>query len=390
MSFIDGVIENRDRLDKITDRAAREMARALEDARQEAIKRVKERIKKYEKDGKIADSLRARKELKSANADIQDALDEALGLTTRTLKAAKREAFKKSFADTIVNVEAATGDEVSLGGSFNQVFRKALARSESKPVLGVKDDKAFEGVRKWSEKKLRSTFTEAIARGDGADTLARKISDITGVGQRAATRIARTNMTAVMNDAQKAVYDENSDVIRGYRWNATLDGRTSLICATLHGKEWRIGEDPPGPPAHPNCRSVLIPVFKDEELQAEIDADEQRVRNIGGKGTQLIDGETTFEEWLDRQSKDDRVEFIGSEIRETLWDKGYVKFEELVKPDLTPRTDEEAVQLALAKDPSNRELRGIADEMEVKKKKLADIRREERSLARKQEFDQGE
>lgn len=381
MPFVDAVLENRDKLDKITDRAAREMAKRLEAARKDALAE----LRKIELKGQAL--AQARKQVMGKLADITDLMKGSLRETTATLKAAKKTSLKLSMVEAATSLENATGKDVSFGGSFGQVFKQALKKSQQKKVLGVKEDKAFEGVSKWQEIKLRDAFTDAIAKGSSIDDLAKEITYVTEVSQRAATRIARTHMTSVMNDAHKDVYDANGDILKGYEWNATLDGRTSLICATLHGKFWPIGSQPPGPPAHPNCRSVLMPVLKDSEGIPDAG---QRVRNLDGKGTTVIDGETTFDDWLMDQNKDDRIEFIGSEVREDLWHSGKISFEDLVKPDLTPRTDKEAIELALAKNPADSELKALAKEHGVKQRKLKNINKEMRKLENEQEFDAGE
>ena len=44
-------------------------------------------------------------------------------------------------------------------------------------------------------------------------------------------------------------------------WEATLDNRTTALCQGRHGRRWGDGWFVP-PPAHYNCRSVLIRVPK--------------------------------------------------------------------------------------------------------------------------------
>lgn len=387
-SFIDKVLARREKLDALTDKAARSMANIIDRARKDAIKEVKKKLQQFQKEGQLEKSAAMQRVLKSTLADFKDTMAGVYADTQTILKEAKKTAFKLSFADTASSLKA-LDKEASLGSSFNQIFKEALAQSNRRTVLGVAPDNQFNGVRGWTEKQVRDVFTKAVVSGDSIEGIAGELDRITGVGERAATRIARTNMTAVMNDAHKAVYEANDDVIEGYMWNATLDGRTSLICATLHGRVWKIGEEPPGPPAHPNCRSVLTPVFKDKDVQALLDQDEQRVRNLDGKGTTLISGEVTFEDWLADQPKAGRIEFVGSEVKERLWYNGNVTFQELVKPDLSVRSDYEVIQLALAKSPSNKELQRLAAEESVRTKKLSNIRKEDKRLQNAQDFDPG-
>jgi len=51
--------------------------------------------------------------------------------------------------------------------------------------------------------------------------------------------------------------------ITGYRYNAILDAKTTLLCETLHGTVRIKYTDLPIPPLHWNCRSIIIPVIGD-------------------------------------------------------------------------------------------------------------------------------
>jgi SPP1 gp7 family putative phage head morphogenesis protein len=67
---------------------------------------------------------------------------------------------------------------------------------------------------------------------------------------------------------------QDLDKIRGWISIAVLDNRTSPICMGLHNrfyskKEYSQRSDIPNlPPRHPNCRSIVITVFKDHNITA--------------------------------------------------------------------------------------------------------------------------
>jgi hypothetical protein len=91
----------------------------------------------------------------------------------------------------------------------------------------------------------------------------------------------RRNMLAVLgagiththNSVSEKIWDRNADLFKMLQWVSVLDGRTSRICAARDGKFAPLGKnkvpaglpllDPPSarPPAHPNCRSIVVPVF---------------------------------------------------------------------------------------------------------------------------------
>ncbi len=77
--------------------------------------------------------------------------------------------------------------------------------------------------------------------------------------------IVRTNTTEALNEGRKAmVFDpEVEDFVPYLMWSSILDGRTSPYCEHMDGKIFRKGEVM-APPAHYNCRSVIVPVTNPE------------------------------------------------------------------------------------------------------------------------------
>lgn len=95
-------------------------------------------------------------------------------------------------------------------------------------------------------------------------TRARGYKDgILDVCRRDAEAIARTAVANVSNTARAATFSENSDVVKGWRYVATLDARTTPICMSLDGQTFDIGEGAARrPPQHFNCRSTMAPITK--------------------------------------------------------------------------------------------------------------------------------
>lgn len=80
------------------------------------------------------------------------------------------------------------------------------------------------------------------------------------ISKRRASRIVRTAVNHTAARARVALIEANADVYSRYEWIATLDQRTSDICRDLNGKKYKAGSGGPLPPAHPNCRSTILPV----------------------------------------------------------------------------------------------------------------------------------
>lgn len=94
--------------------------------------------------------------------------------------------------------------------------------------------------------------------------------------------------------AQATVLDNvantNLDDLRGLRWTSVLDGKTSAICRARSGEVYQPFEGP-RPPAHYNCRSIMVPVFTG--------------------GGEVI--EPSYEQWLKRQPRKFVQEVIGKQ-----------------------------------------------------------------------------
>ncbi len=203
---------------------------------------------------------------------------------------------------------------------------------------------------------------------------------VLNVSRSSASMIARTITNGVSNEARLATLDENEDVIDGIQFLATLDGRTSFVCASLDGKIWRNNErdQVKRPPLHPNCRSTLIPYIELRDRDGNIIEDttdraaasedfvqkakeryeanhpgkkwddlaastrdkyyykEQEIydANNGGRGASWnhVPASTTFKDYLESQPEDFQRSWLG-EKRFELYKEGKLKFENLVNPD---------------------------------------------------------
>ena len=152
----------------------------------------------------------------------------------------------------------------------------------------------------------------------------------TSLARTQVAALTRTAVTQITNDASNRVYQLNDDVIRGYQYVATLDGRTSIICGRLDGRTFSLNSEfQPRPPQHFNCRSTTIPVVK--SAGQLMDTDSRRIRkrnlaNITAARRASINGavpaRTTYAEWLTTQPNEIRLNLLGSQARVNLFNQG--------------------------------------------------------------------
>lgn len=80
-------------------------------------------------------------------------------------------------------------------------------------------------------------------------------------------RVIRTETTRLYNYA--LLYETAElDTVAGYRYEVVVDPRTSEICRPLAGKVVRKDQVRFVPPLHPNCRTVLVPLFEHQLADA--------------------------------------------------------------------------------------------------------------------------
>jgi SPP1 gp7 family putative phage head morphogenesis protein len=121
--------------------------------------------------------------------------------------------------------------------------------------------------------------------------------------------VVRTSIQQVANAASTQVYQANGDITKKYRYLATLDSRTSAICRSLDGKEFKYGEGPM-PPVHFNCRSTTIPIVDYRALGLRPPEEVIGPARRAAEGGQ-VSADTNYGQWLQRQSKEYQAEVLG-------------------------------------------------------------------------------
>jgi SPP1 gp7 family putative phage head morphogenesis protein len=145
--------------------------------------------------------------------------------------------------------------------------------------------------------------------------------------RRNAETIARTGWQHVANTSRLATWNANSDVVSGYEFLATLDGKTTQVCRSLDGRKFKLNEGPI-PPMHPRCRSTTI-----AEINPNLGLD---FLDKGATRSSLdgyIDADITYYEWLKGQNPEFIKEAIGKS-RSELFIKGGLTAEEFGRLNL--------------------------------------------------------
>jgi SPP1 gp7 family putative phage head morphogenesis protein len=175
----------------------------------------------------------------------------------------------------------------------------------------------------WAEGRTNQQIMQTI-RG----TRANKYKDgILETSRRNAQAITRTGVQHVAASSRMSFFEQNSDVITGYRWVSTLDSKTTIVCRSLDGREFKMGGGPV-PPKHINCRSAIVPTL-DKKLG--LDFLEEGATRSSAKG--YVPAGTSYYEWLKDQPKEFQKQALGA-TRATLFQKGGLSAEEFAKLNL--------------------------------------------------------
>jgi SPP1 gp7 family putative phage head morphogenesis protein len=183
--------------------------------------------------------------------------------------------------------KAFRGIAVDQAERFSQVVRQGLLTGETTPDIA----KRLIGSLQFGEEAR--TVRQLVAAGGQA----------TAVADNQIITLVRTSINQVANTASQQVYEANQDITKKYRYVATLDTRTSAICAALDGREFEYGKGPM-PPQHFNCRSTTVPIIDPDILPPSTTA--TRASKDG-----QVPINQSYGQWLHNQPRSVQAEALG-------------------------------------------------------------------------------
>jgi len=216
----------------------------------------------------------------------------------------------------------------------------AVKAAKDLPLLGNSMTKYVDDIAPATFSMLMSEITDGTMATESEVEIARRIKGTAaqkfkdgGIGRikNKVERTVRTTINHIANSSRDETYRSNG--VKKVMWRSTLDGRTSKICASRDGKIYP-ADSGARPPAHPNCRSVMLPYLgtKPQGLRPYV-ADKRTVGNIPVDQRSGIVGNvqasTNYEQWFARQSSGFQREWLGRS-RYELYKKGNYKISSFV------------------------------------------------------------
>ena len=260
----------------------------------------------------LIDAIKKKKIIERRDFAGIDALDVKFTNQLRTtLDRNQRQAYKESFKESKKEISSAKKtfakeidfDEWLLPPKEAFKYFKEQARVTS---ANLSSD---------MKKKTKSILLDSLASGDSVQTTVFKLEQLLldlqenksapeWLGSRIET-IARTMTSDAINQGRRASFEDPrlEGFVKAYEYNAVLDNRTTPVCESLDGTVYKVNDPALNkitPPLHFNCRSILLPIFEDEEFTPDDSA-----KILGGlEPASKADGENGF--WkLKKETKED-------------------------------------------------------------------------------------
>ena len=216
----------------------------------------------------------------------------------------------------------ASGATVEIRQGFTPEQIRAITTRSKMTLLSGKTQKrltireAFDDFAQGVGRDSMRVVQAGVLEGKTTDQMAREVSRlVTTRSRQQAEAVIRTATNHVGATARDEVYRANADILEGERFMATLDSHTTITCAGLDRTLHPLGQGP-RPPLHYRCRSIRVPVVKEEY-------------RLGGLGERAsmdgpVDNQLTYGGFLRRQSKEFQDDVLGPR-RAALFRSGKVK-----------------------------------------------------------------
>ena len=183
--------------------------------------------------------------------------------------------------------------------------------------------------------RMRASIQEGLRKGLTNKEITSNVIGKTRLTEAQASALVRTAITRTQSIAQLSVLKENSELMKGVRFTAVLDSRTSPICAHHDGEVYDLTDTRFTPPLHWRCRSTLVPVVKSHsDLLKATSPDIQKTvlsaMNAAGiaRLTGAAPARETYGVWLKRQTLDIKSRhFQGDLMKVELFNSGQLLLE---------------------------------------------------------------
>ena len=163
-------------------------------------------------------------------------------------------------AEAVAQVEWAANYLGAPVGTANSVQAAAMAAVGDTRVLNATIENLAEPMSNSMWKRVDKTVRQGFLEGQTNNQISNAVGQTYKASKAEIRAIARTAVMSLAQESHNQFWDANSEVIEGWRWDASFDYRVCPICAPLDGKKVKKRSELATPPVHPNCRCMVLPI----------------------------------------------------------------------------------------------------------------------------------
>lgn len=278
----------------------------------------------------------SKKRLKKTLREIEDitqaVLDKMNGKITSNMK--KFATYEAKFSQTMLDKSAeAEFSKPSITQIHAAVFSEPILTLDDK---GINVSDVLTEFSKKKSKQLVTAIQDGVILGKTNSEILKAMDYVIDTSMADGLQsMIRTITNHVSSVSRQEVYNDNEDIIDGYEWVSTLDGRTTETCMALDGQVFEVGKGPM-PPAHWGCRSTTIPVVKKEfNIMGLVDTGRPAVGEDGPE--QDVSAKTNYQNWLKTQPNAFQDEVLG-QAKGALFRDGGLTLDKFVDHNYKPLT----------------------------------------------------
>ncbi len=266
-----------------------------------------------------------------STAKLNDTIDEIRTLTTGVYD--KSHDYLKGEFTKFAQVEAEGANKAINSAAKASVATKLPSPERLKaivtqrPIHGEMLQPLVKRLGTETANRVEQQIRLGMANGEGIDKIVARVTGTEGFdrSRNAARAMVRTSVNSISNQAQQETWKANSHIIKGWQFLATLDSRTTVICGSLDGQVFPLGEGPI-PPRHIQCRSVTVAVTKDLKLET---------KKYNATTRASMDGQvaatTNFDQYLKGKDEAFQNATLLGKTRGDLWRSGKLDLSDFVR-----------------------------------------------------------
>ena len=258
---------------------ANRMLDLLEKADRDIVRLIREELKKVLAQGGDPRDSRNLRRLNTALSEIRRERERVLRAIERDVEVELVE-FGKIEAEFEVKV-LQTSIPIAID-TPRITPRKIKAVVNTQPFAGRALGDWWESLRESDQQRVLDQIRIGHIEGQTIPQIIRRVAGtragrfkdgVLSVTRRQAEAIVRTGVNGVSNAVREQTWKVLGNAMDGLVWTSTLDGRTSAVCRARDGHVAPVSADQPlsddidlprlkpplaRPPAHPQCRSVMV------------------------------------------------------------------------------------------------------------------------------------